>query len=47
MDWIERLTGLELDGGTGTLEWALFLVPLTAAALVWWKWRQSARNRRP
>ena len=43
MDFIERLFGLAPDGGSGTLEMALFLIPL-AGVLLWWYARQrSAR----
>jgi hypothetical protein len=39
MDFIERLFGLAPDGGSGTLEMALFLIPL-AGVLLWWYARQ-------
>jgi len=43
MDFIERLFGIAPDAGSGTLEIALFLIPL-AAVLLWWYARQrSAR----
>lgn len=45
MDWIERLTGVELDGGTGTLEWVVLLIPIGIGVLVWRKWKQSSRDR--
>ena len=46
MDWIERLTGVELDGGTGALEWVILLVPVVAAVLIYKKWKQVARAKR-
>jgi hypothetical protein len=39
MDFIERLFGIAPDGGSGTLEMALFLI-LLAALFLWWYVRQ-------
>lgn len=32
MNWIERLFGVSPDGGSGSLEWLLLLVPAIGAA---------------
>jgi hypothetical protein len=42
MDFIERLFGIAPDGGSGTLEMALFLIPLAGLLLVWY-----LRQRKP
>jgi hypothetical protein len=34
MDFIERVFGVSPDGGSGVLEFVLFLVPIVAATLV-------------
>ncbi len=36
MDWIERLFGLAPDGGDGSLEALLVMVPLLVLALAWY-----------
>jgi len=45
MDFIERLWHISPDGGTGTFELLLLLVPL-AIAIVLWR-RPATRTRRP
>ena len=45
MDFIERLWHLSPDGGTGTFELLLLLIPLAIAALV--RRRPATRTRRP
>ena len=46
MDFIERIFGVVPDGGSGTLEFALFLVPVVAAAfLLRGRLRSARRNR--
>ena len=34
MDFIERVLGIAPDGGSGTLEFALFAIPLCGIAIV-------------
>ena len=41
MDFIERVFGVAPDGGSGALEFLLFLIPIVGLALVAW------RRRRP
>jgi len=43
MDFIERLFGIAPDGGSGTLEMALFLIPLAALLLLWYVRQRKAR----
>jgi len=44
MDFIERIFGLSPDGGDGTFELSLIIVPLLiAAALVWIRWRKISQ----
>ena len=45
MDWIEKLTGLSPDGGSGTVE-ALYYVALGAILLVWVRRHGGARRER-
>jgi hypothetical protein len=44
-EWIEAVTGVEPDGGSGALEWGLTLalaaVALLSAALAWLEWRRA------
>ena len=42
MDFIERIFGLAPDGGSGSLEFLLFLVPVAGIA-----WLASRRRRSP
>ena len=42
MNFLERLLGLTLDGGNGTLELLLFLIPLAGILLL----RARIRGRR-
>jgi hypothetical protein len=44
MDFIERIFGIAPDGGSGSLEVLLFLVPL--AGIAWLALRARARSRR-
>ena len=39
MNFIEQTFGLSPDGGDGTFELSLIIVPLLIAALVWMRWR--------
>jgi hypothetical protein len=43
MDFIERLFGIAPDGGSGTLEMALFLIPLAGLVLLWYVRQRKAR----
>jgi hypothetical protein len=35
MDFIERIFGLSPDGGNGSLEFLLFLVPIIGLLILW------------
>jgi MYXO-CTERM domain-containing protein len=41
MDFIERIFGVSPDGGSGTFEFLLFVVPLAGIAILW-----AVRRRR-
>jgi hypothetical protein len=45
-DWVERIFGVEPDGGDGSLEWllvgGLLVLSVTSAALARLEWRRSA-----
>jgi hypothetical protein len=43
MDFIERLFGMAPDGGSGTLEMALFLIPLAGLVLLWYVRKRTTR----
>jgi hypothetical protein len=43
MDFIEHLFGIAPDGGSGTLEMALFLIPLAVLFLLWYVRQRQAR----
>ena len=42
MDFIEQIFGFSPDGGSGSFEVALLIVPI--AILVLWRWARSARS---
>jgi hypothetical protein len=42
MDFIERIFGISLDGGSGSLEVLLFLIPLAGIAYLVWRAQGSA-----
>jgi len=44
MDFIERIFGIAPDGGSGSLEMLLFLVPM--AGIAWLALRARARRQR-
>lgn len=44
MDFIERIFGLAPDGGSGSLEFLLFLVPIAGIAWLASRRRRSARR---
>jgi len=48
-DWIEELTGQDLDGGSGEVELAvlavLVVLTLTFAARAWWTLRTAPSSR--
>jgi hypothetical protein len=44
MDFIERIFGVSPDGGSGSLELLLFLVPIVAVLAIRWV-RHRARRR--
>jgi hypothetical protein len=43
MDFIERIFGIAPDGGSGSLEFLLFLIPL--AGLAWLIYRRASRKQ--
>ena len=43
MDFIERLFGIAPDGGSGTLEMTLFLIPLAVLLLLWYVRQRQMR----
>jgi hypothetical protein len=45
MDFIEKIFGISPDGGSGTLEIALFVVPVVVATIVA-IFRHRSRSRR-
>ena len=45
MDFIERIFGFSPDGGDGSFEFMLFLVPIVLIVLVAY-WRRPARTTR-
>ena len=45
MDFIETLFGIAPDGGDGSLEWLLFLIPLVGVAVIA-VWRRRVRAKR-
>ena len=44
MDFIERLLGIAPDGGTGTFEFMLFLVPIAGVVLLWYIRQKKIRD---
>jgi len=44
MDFIERIFGLAPDGGSGSLEFLLFLIPLAGLTLLI-KYRRASRKQ--
>jgi hypothetical protein len=44
MDFIEKLFGLSPDGGNGTLELTLFVIPFLLLGLGVW-WTQTSKKR--
>jgi hypothetical protein len=47
MDFIERIFGLAPDGGSGSLEFLLFLIPLVGLTLLIKYRRASRKQERP
>jgi hypothetical protein len=45
MDFIERIFGISPDGGSGSFELLLFIIPLAGLAGLY-GWRRSVRQRR-
>ena len=45
MDFIERIFGLAPDGGSGSLEFLLFLIPLVGITLLL-KYRHASRKQK-
>lgn len=46
MDFFEKLTGLEIDGGSGAAEWLILILPLAVAAFFVWRRRARASRQR-
>jgi hypothetical protein len=42
MDFIEQIFGFSPDGGSGSFEVALIVVPIVVVVL--WRWARSARS---
>jgi len=47
MDFIERIFGLAPDGGSGSLEFLLFLIPLAGLTLLIMYRRASRKQKHP
>ena len=45
MDFIEQIFGFSPDGGSGSLEFLLFSIPI--AGICWLAVRRRRRNRKP
>jgi preprotein translocase subunit YajC len=45
MDFIERILGFAPDGGSGSLEFLLFAIPLAGIGYLFMKRRQRARRK--
>ncbi|MBX7134524.1 MAG: hypothetical protein K1X67_17780 [Fimbriimonadaceae bacterium] len=46
MDFIEKLTGLDIDGGSGAAEWLLVILPIALVAFIVWQRARVHRARR-
>lgn len=46
MDFIEKLTGLEIDGGSGAAEWLLVILPIVLVAFFVWQRRTRVHRSR-
>jgi len=47
MDFVERIFGISPDGGNGSFELSLFLIPIVAiVAVVYWRQRRSQATPR-
>jgi len=47
MDFIERITGFSPDGGSGSLEMLLLLLPLAGLALLYYFRSRNRRSCKP
>ena len=47
MDFIERVFGFAPDGGSGSLEFLLFAIPVAGIAYLLWRRRQKSGPTRP
>lgn len=45
MDFIERLFGIAPDGGSGALEFLLFVAPIVGIVVLRWRAKRRARRR--
>ncbi len=46
MDFIERIFGIAPDGGSGALEFLLFVIPIVGIVLIYRARKQRAKQRK-
>ncbi|MDR3430176.1 hypothetical protein [Silvimonas sp.] len=45
MDFIEKIFGFSPDGGDGSFEFLLFLIPIAGVVIIW-QWRRYRNSKK-